>query len=260
MNPIAAPHAPVKALLALLAAAVILLVAMVGTAGAAPPIGKDGKIHACYRVKGAPKGTLRVVPGQRCKRGERKVVWSIAGSGGQAGTNGQAGTIASGQQGQSGASGSNGADGSNEVALKTEITSLSLKLEALEDLLQGVDKGDLTGLLARVNGLEGVLDGVTNSDLTGAVDTLEGLTNADLTGALDTLEGVTNTELLDTVASLPSLDLVCEQNEKLAEQVNLLRGVIGGLGLAPALEIIGLLEIPTLPTALNLNQFGCPAP
>lgn len=242
MNPIAAPHASVKAPVALLVAAVIFLVAMVGTAGAAPPVGKDGKIHACYRVKGKPKGSLRVVPGNRCKRGERKVVWSVAGSSGQTGANGQAGTTVSGQQGQGG---SNGAAGSNEATLKTEIAGLELKIAGLEGLLQGVGKGDLNGLLGRVNGLEGILDGVTNSDLT---------------GMLDTLDGVTNTELLDTVASLPALDLVCEQNEKLAEQVNLLRGVVGGLGLAPALEIIGLLEIPTLPTALDLNQFGCPAP
>ncbi len=242
MNPIAAPHVSVKAPLALLAATAIFLIAMVATAGAAPPVGKDGKIHACYRVKGKPKGSLRVVPGNRCKRGERKVVWSVAGSSSQAGANGQAGTTGGAQQGQSGA---NGANGSNEATLKTEIAGLELKVAGLEGLLQGVGKGDLNGLLGRVNGLEGILDGVTNSDLT---------------GMLDTLDGVTNTELLDTVASLPALDLVCEQNEKLAEQVNVLQGVIGGLGLAPALEIIGLLEIPTLPTSLNLNQFGCPAP
>ena len=240
MNPIAAPHVSVKAPLVLLVATAIFLIAMVGTAGAAPPIGKDGKIHACYRVKGKPKGSLRVVPGQRCKRGERKVTWSVAGTSSQAGANGQAG--AGGQQGQSG---STATSSSNEAALKTEIAGLELKVAGLEGLLQGIDKGDLSGLLGRVNGLEGVLDGVTNSDLT---------------GMLDTLDGVTNTELLDTVASLPALDLVCEQNEKLAEQVNLLRGVVGGLGLAPALEIIGLLEIPALPTALDLNQFGCPAP
>jgi hypothetical protein len=41
------------------------------------PGGKNGTIQACYRVKGKPKGALRVVPAQqRCKRGERKVVWS----------------------------------------------------------------------------------------------------------------------------------------------------------------------------------------
>ncbi len=125
MNPIAAPHVSVKAPVALLVATAIFLIAMVGTAGAAPPVGKDGKIHACYRVKGKPKGTLRVVPDQRCKRGERKVVWSISGASGQAGANGQAGTTADGQQGQSG---SNGSNGSNEATLKTEIAGLELKV------------------------------------------------------------------------------------------------------------------------------------
>jgi hypothetical protein len=225
---------------ALLVVTALFLAGIGGAASAAPPIGKDGKIHACYRVKGKPKGSLRVVPGNRCKRGERKVVWSIAGSSGQGGANGQAETTGGGQQGQSGSSGTNG---SNEAILKSEIAGLELKVAALEGLLQGVGKGDLNGLLGRVDGLEGVLDGVTNSDLT---------------GALDTLEGVTNTELLDTVASLPALDLVCEQSEELAEQANLLRGVIGGLDLEGVLG--GLLKIPTLPGALNLNEFGCSAP
>ncbi len=36
--------------------------------------------------------------------------------------------------------------------------------------------------------------------------------------------------------------------------MNLLQDVVGGL------ELIGLLEIPTLPTELKLSEFGCPAP
>lgn len=232
-----------------LAAAATLLVGMVSTAGAAaPPIGKDGTIHACYRVKGKPKGGLRVVPSAktRCKRGERKVVWSAAGPGGQVGANGtgQSGAGTGGAQGQSGSSGTAGTPGANEVALKTEVASLSLKLEGLEGVLQGIGKGDLTGLLGKVNVLEGVLGDVSNTDLT---------------GVLGKLDGVTNEGLLGAVGSLPLVETLCDQNSELAKQVNLLQGVIGGLGLTSGLEALGLLKIPTLPTALNLNEFGCPA-
>lgn len=219
MNKIAVPHARVKAPLALLAATAILLVVPVGTAGAAPAVGKDGKIHACYRVKGKPKGSLRVVPGQkRCRRGERKVIWSAAGPSGQAGSTGQSGSGGTGSQGQAG---SDGSPGSNEATLKTDVAALSLK----------------------VDGLEGTLDGVTNGELNGVVNTLDGLTK---------------TELLETVDSLPVVDSLCQQNEELTEQVNLLQDVIGGLGLSPALEALGLLEIPTLPT--ELDPFVCPTP
>src|SRR5690242_1537938 len=43
-------------------------------------VGRDGKIHACYRVKGKPKGMVRVVRGgnYRCRRGERRMAWPIA--------------------------------------------------------------------------------------------------------------------------------------------------------------------------------------
>ena len=67
----------------------MLLACFGAVATAAPPVGKDGQIHACYRVKGKPKGSLRVVPSakKRCKRGERKVTWSVTGSTSQAGPN-----------------------------------------------------------------------------------------------------------------------------------------------------------------------------
>src|SRR5258708_733720 len=88
-------------------AAAMLLVGLCSTSYAASPVSKDGTIHACYKVKGKSKGTLRVVGAQkRCKRGERKVVWSASGQGSQsggAGQNGQNGS--SGGQGQTGTSG-----------------------------------------------------------------------------------------------------------------------------------------------------------
>lgn len=179
----------------------MLLVGIAGTASAAP-LGKNGKIYACYKVKGKPKGALRVVRGAkaRCKRGERKVTWSAVASGESSGQ---------GSQGQSGASGSAGASPSaSEIALKSEVASLALKVDALE----------------------GVLQGITNEDLLGAVN------------------------------AVPAVEALCEQAPALAEQVNLVQDVIGGLGLEPALELIGLLEIPALPTELEVSDFGCSVP
>ncbi|HEU4944879.1 MAG TPA: hypothetical protein VFT10_06920 [Solirubrobacterales bacterium] len=166
-----------------LAAGGLLLLCLAGTAAAGGPVGKDGHIHACYRVKGKPKGALRVVRSSRtrCRRGERKAAWSVAGP---------AGVGSEGAQGQAGASGSAGA---NEAALKAQVGALSMRVETLEGTLQGI---------------------------------------ANATKAL------------------------CEQSEQLTEQVNLVTGVVGGLGLSPALEALGLLEIPTLPAPLA--PFDCP--
>ena len=107
MNKNAVTQFGVKArFLASALAAAMLLVGLCGTSHAASPVGKDGTIHACYKVKGKPKGTLRVIPTKaRCKRGERKVVWNAASQSGQSGTSGQAGSSGSGQQGQAGTDG-----------------------------------------------------------------------------------------------------------------------------------------------------------
>jgi hypothetical protein len=146
-----------------------------GTSLAASPVGKDGAIHACYKVKGKPKGTLRIVgPQKRCKRGERKVVWNAAGQDGQSGAAGQAGSADSGQPGQAGADGSS----ANEAALKTQIASLNVKVDGLEKVLEGVTHGDLTGVLS-------------------------------------TLSGVTNPELQNAIGSVPLLEEVCGQTEEL---------------------------------------------
>lgn len=250
MNEIAAPHASTQSrfslgrIFLLVAAAMLLLAGLPGTASAGP-VGKDGQINACYRVKGKPKGALRVIASakKRCKRGERKVVWSVAGSPGQPGSTGQ------GQAG-SGSAGSNGSSGSNEAALSAKVASLSLQVEGLEGLLKGVKNGDLTGAVSTVKGL-------TNGDLTGAVDTLDGVTKGELSGVIDTVKDLTNLELTEAVGSLPAIDAVCEQNKELTKQLNLLQGAVGGLGLSPALEVLGVLKIPTLPAPLA--PFACPA-
>ena len=198
MNRNAAYREPVNSRSLLTSAVGLLATAMLmglsGTASAAPP-GKNGTIHACYKVKGKPKGAMRIVMSSkaRCRRGERKVAWTAVGTGGKAGANGQPG-----------ASGSETSTSANEAALKTEIASLNLRLEALEGMLSGITRG----------------------------------------------------ELLGAVGAVPVVDALCEQTPELVEQVNTLQGVIGGLGLEPALELIGLLEVPTLPTPLE--PFSCP--
>ncbi|HEX5375889.1 MAG TPA: hypothetical protein VFW48_07000 [Solirubrobacterales bacterium] len=192
-----------------------------------PLVGGDGKIHACYRVKGKPRGALRVVRSHkvRCRRGERKVAWAAAAVSG-----------ASGAQGAQGGSGQTGTQVSADTSLLEQVGLLT----------------------SRVDKLEGTLGGISKSDLTGMMDTLDGVTNADLAGALETVEGLTNEDLTDAVDSLPAIESLCEQSEDLTEQVNLLQDVVGGLGLSPGLDALGLLEIPTLPEPLE--PFSCPAP
>ncbi|HWA55220.1 MAG TPA: hypothetical protein VG816_13710 [Solirubrobacterales bacterium] len=219
MNGIAVTQVNVKALIVSLVGAAILLFALVGTAGAASPVGKDGKIHACYRVKGKPKGSLRIVPAKqkRCKRGERKVSWSASSTTGIPGVNGTTGTTAGGQSGASGTNGTNG----NELALKSQITDLALKLE----------------------GLEGILSGLTNNKLLGAVDAVKGLTNSDLTEA---------------VQAVPVVEQLCTQSSALTEQDNLLtKGLTEEVSLGGVLPVGLLLNLPTIS---ELNGFTCGTP
>lgn len=219
MNGIAVTQVNVKALIVSLVGAAILLFALVGTAGAASPVGKDGKIHACYRVKGKPKGSLRIVPAKqkRCKRGERKVSWSASSTTGMPGVNGTTGTTAGGRSGSSGTNGTNG----TEAALKSQIAALNLKLE----------------------GLEGILSGLTNNKLLGAVDAVKGLTNSDLTEA---------------VQAVPVVEQLCTQSSDLTEQANLLtKGLTEEVSLGGVLPVGLLLNLPTI-SELNGFTCGTP--
>jgi hypothetical protein len=168
--------------------------ALTSTAAAAPAIGKGGQIGACYMVKGKAKGAMRVVPAsKKCRRGERKLAWNVAGAPGAAGAPGGAGPQGqAGSPGTPGASGAGGAPGATVAGLETEVASLALQVEALEN----------------------ILDGVTNSDLTGAIDTLDGVTNA---------------ELLEAVSAVPVLESVCGEVSGLITQSNLLGGSVGSL-------------------------------
>jgi hypothetical protein len=182
----------VPAWLASLAAAAMLFACLAGSAAAQGPVGKDGQIHACYRVKGKPKGELRVVPSAkaRCRRGERKTTWSVTSSSSSAG----------GSQGAQGQSGANGSAGSDEAALKAQVGALTLKVQALEGILQGITNGDLTGMLA-------------------------------------TLNGVTNPELLNAIGSVPLVEEVCAQTEELTGRSNALLGLLDTLD---ALNVLSL--------------------
>jgi hypothetical protein len=254
MNRIASPHASIEtrfrlAPMAVLMAAAMLLVGLVSTASAAAPIGQDGTIHACYRVKGKPKGSLRVVPSakKRCRRGERKVTWSVAGTSGQTGASGQSGTSGQGGAGQAGQTGATGSSGT-EAVLQSKIANLTLKVEGLEGILNGISHSDLLGVL-------GTLNGVNNTKLLGAVNAVEGLDNTKLTDAVDAVTGLDNTKLTEAVDSLPVIDSLCTQTSSLTGGINSL-----GLGVK-GISVLGLpnlsLNTTSLPTALA--PFTCPS-
>jgi hypothetical protein len=133
-----------RLLLAAIAIAIGFALVWNGTAAAKPLIGKDGKIHACYRVKGKPKGMLRVVkrPRARCRKGERRVAWVAAGAFGPAG--------GPGSLGAAGPGGSTPSVG----ALEAKIAGLTARLESLEGILAGVTNKALLDAIASVEAVE----------------------------------------------------------------------------------------------------------
>ncbi|HET6998350.1 MAG TPA: hypothetical protein VFI03_07140 [Solirubrobacterales bacterium] len=201
-------------------ATLILSLALAGTASAATPVTKDGTIHACYRVKGKPKGAMRVVKSgkARCQRGERKLAWVATGAVGAAGAAGSAG--AAGTDGVNGAAGQAGAK---------SVLSTS-QLEETVDLLT-----------ARVVSLEGVLNGIGNDDLL---------------GVLDKLDGVTKAQLLEAVAAVPVLKSVCGRVSTLITQTNLLGSGVDGLVSTLTGSLLGsIFGSVDLPEALD--PFAC---
>lgn len=120
----------VLALASLVMAAATLLPS---SAPAAPLVGKDGKIHACYKWKGKKKGALRVVRGRkvRCPRKWKKVSWYARPP--------QAAPTAVGPQGPPGPQGERGAPGIVDPAaveqLEGKISELVTRVEQLETLV-----------------------------------------------------------------------------------------------------------------------------
>lgn len=170
----------------LIAAALVataLTLSLCGAAEARPLIGGDGKIHACYRVKGKPRGTLRVVKSAKvhCRHGERRVAWTAVIGG------------AKGAPGHPGAQGPAGPPGppASTSLLEARIAALTAKVESLEGLLQGITRTELLAAInavANVNALCGqakLLTEQSNSLLSG----LDGLS---LNGVLTALGGVLN--------------------------------------------------------------------
>jgi len=143
-----------SALGALLAFVLLALVGFAGSASARP-LAKDGKIHACYRVKGKPKGAMRVVRSthSRCRRGERKVSWAISGGA---------------QSASAGAAGKDGAAASSDESnLKAQVEALSLRVQTLEGTLQKTCEQS-EALTEQVNLLAEVVEGLgLNGALTG---------------------------------------------------------------------------------------------
>jgi hypothetical protein len=156
----------------------VALVAMLLTSGsalAASPIGKDGKIHACYKAKGKGKGTLRVVRSAKvkCPKKWKKVAWSAAGPAGSQGEGGSPG--ANGESGSNGSSGLAGSTGAVTVKqLEDKVAELLTKVKQLEALIPTVAAlcSQASALTTQMNSLEDALGGLK---LNAVLTTLGGL-------------------------------------------------------------------------------------
>jgi hypothetical protein len=121
-------------------------------ASAASLVGKDGKIHACYKAKGKGKGSLRVVRGAKakCPKRWKKVSWYAAGPAGPQGASGGAGA-----NGETGTNGSNGLPGTPATAtvvkgLEDKVTELLSKVTSLETILNGISNQQLKEAIAGI--------------------------------------------------------------------------------------------------------------
>lgn len=189
----------------------ILFGALLAAPAGAGIVAKDGKVYACYRAKGKAKGAVRLVAKrQKCRRGEKKIGWSATGKTGESGERGS-----NGEGGEPGSTGETGAPN-----LETRVTTLTNRVETLEDKLKGV-------------------------------------TNLDLTGAVAKLNGISPTQLQQAVAAVADANALCAQAATLTTQLNSLGGALGGLSVNSALALLGgALNIPAVPAALP--AFACP--
>jgi hypothetical protein len=186
--------------LALLAAAALCAAVIVGAAGAAKLVGKDGRVYACYKAKGKSKGAVHLVAKNgKCHKGEKKVSWSVAGPSGSSGENGS-----NGEGGANGEGGNGGEKGVNATqGLEKQVQSLTSKVTQLESVLKGINPGDLTGALGK-------------------------------------LQGVSGTGLQEAVAKVPVVSTLCAQSAKLTEQSNGMATAVEGIALVglTALELL----------------------
>jgi hypothetical protein len=140
--------APVLLLLALCA----FVLCTSTPASAASLVGSDGKIHACYKVKGKAKGTLRVVRSAKvkCPKKWKKVAWYVSGPAGPQGESG--GNGGSGETGTNGTSGLPGTPATATVVkqLEGKVTELLNKVTSLETVLKGIDNQQLKEAIAGI--------------------------------------------------------------------------------------------------------------
>jgi len=172
-------------------------------ASAASLVGKDGKIHACYKAKGKGKGTLRVVRSAKvkCPKRWKKVAWYASG---QAGPQGQSGAPgAPGETGTNGGSGLPGTTGTVTVqALEDKVTELLTKVQSLETILKGIDNTQLKEAIAGIAKVEALETAVGSlctqaSTLTSRSNALENaIGGLSLNAVLTTLGGALNVPAL----------------------------------------------------------------
>jgi hypothetical protein len=147
-----APSIRLTTVAVLTALAVVLLLTWTNASASARSIvAKDGRIHACYKVKGKAKGTLRVVRSAkaRCPRGWKKTAWNAGGAPGAAGENGGNGA---GEPGSAGGNGASGTAGTNAKvsSLESQVTELLTKLKSLESVLAGITNAQLKEAIGNV--------------------------------------------------------------------------------------------------------------
>lgn len=203
--------------LALLAAVALCAAVIVGAASGAL-VGKNGRVYACYKVKGKRKGAVRLVAkNAHCRKGEKKVSWSVTGPSGQSGENGQ-----NGENGAGGEGGAGGEKGTSSLGgLEKQVQSLTSKLTSLESVLKGI-------------------------------------TNTELLGALSKLQGISGGQLQEAVASVVKVNELCSQASKLTSQSNALGSALGGLELLGALPGVSIIPSSTAPIPTPLSTFACP--
>lgn len=130
-------------------ATVALCAAVVAAEASGALVGKNGRVYACYKTKGKAKGAVRLVPKDaHCRKGTKKISWSVAGPAGESGQSGE-----NGSSGESGSSGETGAAGVK--GLEAKVQTLTSKVSSLESVLKGITNTDLLGMLSKLNGISG---------------------------------------------------------------------------------------------------------
>ncbi len=254
-------------------------------------------VQACAVKVGKHRGSLRLISaGKRCKRGERRIVWSVlgppgpqgaAGSPGEKGSQGNVGAGGTagpeGKAGAEGQAGSPGPPGVVDLSLKElvetqgkQIETLTDSLETTTSLLQGVTHEQLTTAVdagTKLNGIaasdiEGAITnanklvGVTGTELSSGLANagkLVGITTGELNGAITNaakLSGITSTELNNAIATIPKVTALCTRTTALTNQANSLLTGLGGISLGGLLPVGLELKIPSLPA--QLTTFACP--